>query len=177
MTSKKLTKNELKEIADSSTGEDDFKDFMDPKPKKKKRGRKKKENYVDPEIFKKQIIQFYDDGIMTNELGKSVSDIANRLGFATNFINYTYKEEMIGDAIEKMLKALWNKKYNPNKGNPFSYYTKIAFNAFCNRIKKEKKARETITAYQNDVYQTLIHTGNMADDQIEEHTGEADYDY
>jgi len=179
MSSKKLTKNELKEINGTSASEKlSKKDFPvideTPKPKKKRRGRKKKtEYYVDPELFKEQILQFYEDDILTEELGKTVSDIANRLGFMTNFINYTYREEMIGDAIEKMLKALWNKKYDPTKGSPFSYYTKIAFNAFCNRIKKEKRSREAILGYQAEVYNTLIHTGIIPDDNIEDtNTGE-----
>lgn len=169
MRSKKLTKNELKEINGASSSDK----FDDEAPvKKKKRGRKKKENYVNPEVFKNQIIQFYKDEILTEELGKAINDIATRLGFAPNFINYTYKEEMIGDAIEKMLKALWNKKFKEEKGNPFSYYTKIAFNAFCNRIKKEKRSREAILGYQAQVYETLVSTGNMPDDQTEESTGE-----
>jgi hypothetical protein len=82
----------------------------------------------------------------------------------------TYKEEMIGDAVEKMIKALWNQKYDPEKGNPFSYFTQISFNAFCNRIKKEKRNREAICGYQIEVYEALIHTGNITDEPIEEST-------
>ena len=175
MPSKKLTKNDLKIISGSSaSAEQSKKDFKDePKPpEKKKRGRKKGKNYVNPEIFKNQIVQFYKDEILTDELGQAISDIANRLGFRPNFINYTYKEEMVGDAIEKMLKSLWNKKYAPEKGNAFSYYTKIAFNAFCNRIKKEKRSREAILNFQTEVYETLINTGNLPDDQAEEGQGD-----
>ena len=54
----------------------------------------------------------------------------------------SYREEMTGDAIVKMIKALREKKFLPEKGNPFSYFTKIAFHAFCNRIKREKKLGE-----------------------------------
>ena len=189
MSSKKLTKNDLAEISGSSASADlakeDFEDFeeiedkkdiKDSAPTKKKRGRKKKENYVDPEIFKNQILQYYDDEVLTNELGKSINDIATRLGFAPNFINYTYKEEMVGDAIIKMFHALKNKKFSAEKGNPFSYYTKIAFNAFCNRIKKEKRNHEAIISYQTEVYETLIHSGNIPDDQVED-TGEYSNDY
>jgi hypothetical protein len=180
MPSKKLSKKELAEIngasASEKSSEEEFSDDVTVVKPKKKRGRKKKENYVDPEVFKDQIVKFYADEELTDELGKAISDIATRLGFAPNFINYTYKEEMIGDAIEKMLKALWNKKYSPEKGNAFSYYTKIAFNAFCNRIKKEKRAREAIVGYQSKVYETLINTGVMPDDQFTEGNGEDNYD-
>ena len=102
MRSRKLTNEELEEIngaaASEKTSREDFSeeeivDYIYEKPQtpeKKKRGRKKKENYVDPEVFKSQIVRFYKDGNLTDELGKAVHDIATRLGFMPNFINYTY---------------------------------------------------------------------------------------
>ena len=48
------------------------------------------------------------------------------------------------------------KKYNLDSGNnPFSYFTTIAFHAFINRIKKEKKHRDVISEYQEVVYDQL----------------------
>ena len=101
----------------------------------------------------------------SKELGDAIYNIANRLGFAPNFINYTYKEEMIGDAIVKMLYALNNKKFSAEKGNAFPYFTTIAYNAFINRIKKEKKSREALVNYQNDMYDNLIDIGDIPSDQ------------
>lgn len=72
----------------------------------------------------------------------------------------TYREEMVGDAVIRMIEALTSQKFDPLKGNPFSYFTKIAFHAFCNRIKKEKKARQTLLNYQNEIY------GNMKNEGI-----------
>ena len=47
--------------------------------------------------------------------------------------------------------------FNPEKSkNPFSYFTTIAFHAFINRIKKEKKHRETLTNYQEAVYSDMM---------------------
>jgi DNA-directed RNA polymerase specialized sigma24 family protein len=58
---------------------------------------------------------------------------------------------MVGDGIIRMMKALIAKKYNRDKGtNPFSYFTRIAFNAFRNRIKKEKHIHETHEKYQRE---------------------------
>ena len=67
----------------------------------------------------------------------------------------TYREEMVGDAVERMVQALTDQKFDPLKGNPFSYFTKIAFHAFCNRIKKEKKGRDALVNYQNEVYNNI----------------------
>jgi hypothetical protein len=63
----------------------------------------------------------------------------------------SYREEMVGDGVIRMFKALMSKKYNHTKGtNPFSYFTRIAFNAFRNRIKKEKHIHETHEKYKNE---------------------------
>ena len=135
---------------------------VEEKPKKKK-GRKRHKHYVNPKEFQDQILTFYDTGVISKELGEAVFNIANRLGYAPNFINYTYKEDMIGDALIKMFAALNNKKFDMNKGNPFSYFTKIAYNAYRNRIKKEKKARQVLLDYQDEVYTTLTDLGQLPD--------------
>ena len=129
-------------------------------------------NYVEPEVLKEQISVFYKTGYMTDELALSVNEIAKRLSYAPNFINYTYREEMVGDALIKMIKALREHKFDPEKGNPFSYFTKIAFHAFCKRIKGEKKHRQTILDYQNEVYETLIGEGIISDSDSTENNSE-----
>jgi len=135
------------------------------KSKRAKRGRKsdKKRHYVNPKEFEAQIIHYYDTGEMVDELGKAIVNIATKLSNAPNFINYTYKDEMIGDAIVNMFLALKNKKFNPEKGNPYSYYTTIAYNAYVNRIKKEKKMKETLKKHQTAVYNTLTNTNYIPD--------------
>lgn len=120
-----------------------------------------KDHYVDPEEFKAQIVEFYKTGHFSDEVAISASKIANRLAFAGNFINYTYRDEMVGDALIKMMEALRGQKFDPEKGNPFSYFTKIAFHAFCNRIKKEKKARANLLAYQAEVYNSMKEDGML----------------
>lgn len=71
-------------------------------------------------------------------IGKCIWLIANRLSTNRNFIGYTYRDEMIGDAIENCLRYLHN--FNPEKSNnPFAYFTQIMYYAFLRRIEKEKK--------------------------------------
>jgi len=122
----------------------------------KRRGPKPKidEYYVNPAEFKQQIKTYYKTEICIYELANSLKKIAYGLGNKSNFINYTYKEEMIGDALVKMYTALKNKKFNvDSEYNPFSYFTTIAFHAFINRIKKEKKHHETLCNYKEMVYE------------------------
>jgi DNA-directed RNA polymerase specialized sigma24 family protein len=55
-----------------------------------------------------------------------------------NFINYSYREEMISDGIENCLQYIDN--FDPTKSNnPFAYFTQIIYYAFLRRIAKEKK--------------------------------------
>jgi hypothetical protein len=130
----------------------------------KKRGPKpqKTEYYVEPKEFDEHIIKYYESNILTNELATMVSKIAHKLSYAPNFINYTYREEMVGDAIVRMMKALTAKKYCHIKGNnPFSYFTKIAFNAFRNRIKREKHMHETLQRYREDILLAEMQPNNF----------------
>jgi hypothetical protein len=122
--------------------------------KKKRQNRPKipKEKfYVDPKKFDDEIVKYYDNDIISDELAEMVSKIANKLSYSSNFAGYTYREEMVGDGIVRMFKALISRKYDRDKGtNPFSYFTRIAFNAFRNRIKKEKTIHEAQERYQQE---------------------------
>ena len=74
----------------------------------------------------------------------------------------SYKEEMIGDAVIKMVTALKRRRFMVCAGyNPFSYFTKVAFRAFQNRIKKEKKDHDTVKRYQENVYNLLTESGQI----------------
>jgi len=75
---------------------------------------------------------------VTNYIGECFLKIANHLSYRPNFINYTYRDEMISDGIENCLQYCSN--FNPDKSNnPFAYFTQIIYYAFIRRIQKEKK--------------------------------------
>ena len=75
---------------------------------------------------------------VTNYIGECFLKIANHLSYRPNFINYTYRDEMISDGIENCLQYCGN--FNPDKSkNPFAYFTQIIYYAFIRRIQKEKK--------------------------------------
>lgn len=71
-------------------------------------------------------------------VGECMLLIAQRLSFKPNFINYSYREEMISDGIENCVSYIDN--FDPEKSNnPFAYFTQIIYFAFLRRILKEKK--------------------------------------
>lgn len=78
-------------------------------------------------------------------------EIAENLSHKANFIGYTYREEMVMDAVENCLKAIENYDINAatrsGKPNAFSYFTQITWYAFLRRISKEKKQQNIKMKY------------------------------
>ena len=77
--------------------------------------------------------------------------ICEGLSHKANFVRYTYREEMVMDAVENCLKAIQN--YNieaatrTGKPNAFAYFTQISWFAFLRRIEKEKKQQDIKMRY------------------------------
>ena len=126
----------------------------------------KEDHYIDNKEFlaemvkwKKAIREAEDSGDdvppVSDYIGTCFLKIAERLCSKSNFANYPYKEEMIGDGIENCLMYAHN--FNPRKSkNPFSYFTQIIYYAFLRRIEREKK----------QAYVKLKMTENMDDGTI-----------
>ena len=110
---------------------------------------KPKPHYVDNKKFLEAMIEYREKCSVaeekdkkkpdvTNYIGECFLKIANHLSYRPNFINYTYRDDMISDGIENCLQYLNN--FNPRKSNnPFAYFTQIIYYAFVRRIQKEKK--------------------------------------
>lgn len=71
-------------------------------------------------------------------LGECILKIATRLSHKFNFINYSYRDDMILDGVENCMHCM--NSFDPTKSsNPFSYFTQVIYFAFLRRISKEKK--------------------------------------
>ena len=111
--------------------------------------KKSKEHYVSNKDFlaamieyKKMVKKAEKENLpkppVTDYIGSCFLKIANHLSYRPNFINYTFRDDMISDGIENCLQYLHN--FNPDKSNnPFAYFTQIIYYAFIRRIQKEKK--------------------------------------
>lgn len=107
-----------------------------------------KPHYVDNQKFleamkeyKKMVLEAQEAGedkpVVPNYIGECIMKIANKLSYSPNFINYSYRDDMVLDGIENCLQYIDN--FDPEKSsNPFSYFTQIIYYAFLRRIKKEK---------------------------------------
>ena len=110
-------------------------------------------HYVDNEKFLQALVEYREQilhaqkhgltkPMVSNYLGECFIKIATHLSYKANFINYTFKDDMISDGIENCLTAV--EKFDPSKSaNPFAYYTQIIYFAFVRRIQKEKKQQAT----------------------------------
>ena len=139
---------------------------------------KKKVHYVDNKKFLAAIVERKEqikeaEGVgdpkpqITNYLGECILKISNHLSYRPNFINYTYKEEMISDGIENSLQYIDN--FDPEKSkNPFAYFTQIIYFAFIRRITKEKK--------QQKIKDRILKRSNIQDMiAVQAHDDESDY--
>ena len=89
--------------------------------------------------------------MVPNYLAESLLKINEGLSHKSNFVRYTYREEMVMDGVENCLRALANfdASVATRKGNPnaFGYFTQISWFAFLRRITKEKKQQDVKMKY------------------------------
>jgi hypothetical protein len=109
----------------------------------------KKTHYVNNKDFLKVLVEYKEKCNLAKENNKPKPPIPNYIGecflkiaegysHRPNFINYTYREEMVSDGIENCL--MYFENFDPAKSsNPFAYFTQIIHYAFLRRIDKEKK--------------------------------------
>lgn len=119
-------------------------------------------HYVNNKEFSQAVVDYCTDvasakqseqqiPIVPNYIAECFLKIAEGLSHKSNFIRYTYREEMVMDAVENCLKAIEN--YNieaaTRSGNPnaFAYFTQISWYAFLRRIAKEKKQQDVKLKY------------------------------
>lgn len=135
---------------------------MEKKVTKKKA--KDKPHYVNNKQFSQSVVDYVtavnearekmqDEPIITEYIGSCFLKIAEGLSHKPNFAGYTYREEMVMDAVENCIKAIMN--YDVKKAtrtglpNAFAYFTQITYYAFLRRIAKEKKQQEIKEKYMD----------------------------
>ena len=124
--------------------------------------RSKNVHYVNNQEFSAAVVDYVGTVKEAKDAGKPipvVTDyvatcflrIAENLSHKSNFIRYTYREEMVMDAVENCLKAVENYDINAStrtgKPNAFAYFTQIIWYAFLRRITKEKKQQDIKEKY------------------------------
>lgn len=87
---------------------------------------------------------------LNDYLGKCILLIPQNLSLKPCFINYSFREEMVSDAVENIL--MYFENFDPKLSNPFAYYTQISYYSFLRRIAKEEKLRYiTLKNFQHKI--------------------------
>jgi len=139
--------------------------------------RKKSIHYVNNAEFSQAVVDYVTIADKAKEEEKEIPKVPNYvahcflriaegLSHKANFIRYTYREEMVMDAVENCLKAINN--YNlqaatrTGKPNAFAYFTQITWYAFLRRIAKEKKQQEIKMKYltSSGIEEFIVSTGD-----------------
>ena len=123
---------------------------------------KEKPHYVSNRDFSNAVVEYCttvkkakEEGkphpVVTNYIATCFLKIAEGLSHKANFVRYTYREEMVMDAVENCLKAIENYDIEAatrsGKPNAFAYFTQISWFAFLRRIQKEKKQQDIKMKY------------------------------
>lgn len=124
--------------------------------------KRKPQHYVNNKEFSQAVVDYVtsvtearekekDEPKITNYIGTCFLKIAEGLSHKPNFFSYTYREEMVMDAVENSIKAIMNydikKATRTGLPNAFAYFTQISYYAFLRRIAKEKKQQEIKERY------------------------------
>jgi hypothetical protein len=119
--------------------------------------RKQNEHYVNNKDFSLAVVEYchavqeakeknLPKPIVTDYIAQCFLKISEGVSHKSNFVRYTYREEMVMDGVENCLRAIEN--YNidtaTRTGNPnaFAYFTQIIWYAFLRRIAKEKRQQD-----------------------------------
>jgi len=132
-----------------------------------------KHNYIDNKKFLKEMVAYRKSVIAAKKageekpripeyVGECFMKIAENLSHRPNFLSYTFRDEMVSDAIENCV--MYADNFNPAKSkNPFAYFTQIVWYAFIRRIQKEKK--QLYVKYKStEMYGVLDEFGQQVDE-------------
>jgi hypothetical protein len=143
------------------------------------RKNRKSEHYVNNADFSQAVVSYVKTvneakqasknlPIVPNYIAQCFLSIAEGLSHKSNFIRYTYREEMVMDAVENCLKAVENYDIEAatrtGKPNAFAYFTQITWYAFLRRIAKEKKQQDIKLKYLTRSGIESFVDGDMSDD-------------
>ena len=123
--------------------------------------------YIHNVKFKTLLLEWInspENSQMSDELAEMFIKLINNISHRYNFRNYTNLEDMKQTAFLNILK--YGKNFNPEKSNPFSYFSTMIFNEFIKMINSENQLKKDkiVFLYNNtDDIQSLKNYYNLDD--------------
>ena len=96
-------------------------------------------NYINNEKLLKEITIYIKTEVQTEELGRMLLLLAKKYSDKGSFAGYSWKDDMICEAVLTCLRYMHNFDITVDKPNPFAYFSRIIHNSFLNYISKQKK--------------------------------------
>jgi hypothetical protein len=96
-----------------------------------------RQEFYDALVERRELLKTNPDLPVTNYIGDCILKICKGLGSKWNFAQYTWKDELVSDAIVHVLRYI--DSFDPDVStNPFSYFTQTAYNSFMGRFEIER---------------------------------------
>lgn len=107
---------------------------------KREKSTSTKGHYVTNGVLLPAVLEAKEMNVVTDKLIRMINMIAERYSRKHNFVNYSFREDMVSAAVMNLCNNAL--KFNPEKSsNPFSFYTTAIHNSFLQYISEEKKHR------------------------------------
>lgn len=115
-----------------------------PKPVKERRKRTAKTSnlYIDKNEMIVEILKYHASGVISEVLGEMFMRLAIRYTSKYNFSGYTYRDDMIAEAVFRMVEQIDKFDVNHPTQNPFAYFTTVAHRQILTVLNKEEKYRD-----------------------------------
>lgn len=103
--------------------------------------RKVKSNsmYLNKREMLEEIQKYHETKEISERLANMFRIIAKKFSSHSWFYRYTYREDMMSQAVFMMLKKIDKFDLNYPSADPFAYFSSVAYNEFRQMIKKENK--------------------------------------
>lgn len=96
-------------------------------------------NYINNKNLLKELSIYKETGERSEELGRMFLLLATRYSDRGSFAGYSWKDDMICEAVLTCIKYMHNFDVDIDNPNPFAYFSRIIHNAFLNYIAKQKQ--------------------------------------
>ena len=95
-------------------------------------------NYVDNNKLLEELKIYAETGDKTEKFGSMILLIAQRYSEKGSFAGYSYRDDMICEAVLTCLRYMHNFDVDKDDPNPFAYFSRVIHNSFLNYIAKQK---------------------------------------
>lgn len=95
-------------------------------------------DYIKNKNLLEELRIYKETGERTEELGRMILLLAQRYSDRGSFAGYSWKDDMICEAVLTCIKYMHNFDVDIDNPNPFGYFSRIIHNSFLNYIKKQK---------------------------------------